>query len=35
MYCFLTNISMSMAVGEVLSADVSFEANGAPTGVLM
>jgi hypothetical protein len=35
MFCFLTSVSMSMAVGEVLSADVSFEANGAPTGILM
>lgn len=29
----LTSVSMSMAVGEVLAADVSFEFNGAPTGV--
>lgn len=26
----LTNVSMSMSVGEVLAADVSFEVNGAP-----
>ena len=30
---WLTNVSMSMAVGTVLSANVSFEFNGAPTGV--
>jgi hypothetical protein len=35
MFCYLTSISMTMAVGEVLSADVSFEANGAPTGIVM
>jgi len=29
----ITSVSMSMAVGEVLSADVAFEFNGAPTGV--
>jgi hypothetical protein len=29
----LTSVSMSMAVGEVLSAEVSFEFNGAPTEV--
>lgn len=29
----LTSASMTMAVGEVLAADVSFEFNGAPTGV--
>lgn len=34
-FCWLTSISMSMAIGEVFSADVSFEANGAPTGVLI
>jgi hypothetical protein len=28
---WLTSIQMQMAVGEVLSAQVSFEANGAPT----
>jgi len=28
--CLLTNVSMSMAVGEVLSANVSFEFVGAP-----
>ena len=32
-YCWLTSISMSMAIGEVFSADVNFEANGAPTGL--
>ena len=31
--CWLTSIAMSMAVGEVFSADVSFEADGAPTGL--
>lgn len=34
-YCWLTSISMSMAIGEVLSADVAFEANGAPVGLAM
>lgn len=34
-HCFLTGIAMSMAVGEVFSADVSFEANGAPTGLVL
>lgn len=29
----LTSVSMSMAVGEVLSASVSFDFNGAPVGV--
>ena len=29
----ITSVSMSMAVGEVLAAEVSFEFNGAPTGV--
>ena len=29
--CYLTSISMSMAVGEVFSADVSFEVDGAPS----
>ena len=33
--CYLTSISMSMAVGEVFSADVNFEANGAPTGLVI
>jgi len=32
-FCWLTSISMSMAIGEVFSADVNFEANGAPTGL--
>lgn len=27
---WITNITMSMAVGEVLSADITFEADGAP-----
>ena len=31
----LTSASMSMSVGEVLSADVSFQANGAPTAVAL
>jgi hypothetical protein len=34
-YCWLTSVSMSMAIGEVFSADVNFEANGAPTGVVI
>ena len=29
----LTSVTMSMAVGEVLAAEVAFEFNGAPTGV--
>ena len=29
----LTSLSMTNSVGEVLSADVSFEGNGAPTGL--
>ena len=29
----ITSVAMSMAVGEVLAADVAFEFNGAPTGV--
>jgi len=29
----ITSVSMSMAVGEVLAAEVAFEFNGAPTGV--
>jgi hypothetical protein len=29
----ITNAAMQMAVGEVLAADVSFQVNGAPTGV--
>jgi len=29
----LTSVAMAMSVGEILSADVSFEFNGAPTGV--
>lgn len=33
--CYLTAISMSMSVGEVFAADVSFEANGAPTGLVI
>jgi len=31
----LTSAAMSMAVGEVLSAEVSFEFNGAPTAVAL
>jgi len=31
--CFITGISMNSAVGEVLSADISWEADGAPTDV--
>jgi len=31
----LTSASMSMAVGEVLSAEVNFEFNGAPTAVVL
>ena len=31
----ITGISMNSAVGEVLSADISWEANGAPTEVTM
>ena len=30
---YLTNVSMSLAVGEVFSADISFDVVGAPTGV--
>tara|TARA_B100001029_G_scaffold165748_1_gene157622 strand:- start:768 stop:1202 length:435 start_codon:yes stop_codon:yes gene_type:complete len=30
---FITGISMNSAVGEVLSADISWESNGAPTEV--
>ena len=33
--CYLTSISMLMAVSEVFSADVNFEANGAPTGLVI
>jgi len=33
--CVLTSVSMTMAVGEVLSADVAFEFNGAPLGVVL
>ena len=28
--CILTSVSMAMGVGEILSADVAFEFNGAP-----
>jgi len=28
--CILTSVSMAMGVGEILTADVSFEFNGAP-----
>ena len=31
--CFITGISMNSAVGEVLSADIGWEADGAPTDV--
>lgn len=31
----LTSVAMSCAVGEVLSADVAFQFNGAPTGVAL
>lgn len=33
--CYLTSIAMAMSVGEVLSADVSFEVDGAPTGLVL
>lgn len=33
--CVITSASMTMAVGEVLSADVAFEFNGAPTSVVL
>ena len=32
---FLTSVSMTCAVGEVLSADVAFQVNGAFTGVVL
>mgnify|MGYP003149547571 CR=1 FL=1 len=32
-YAYLTSLSMTSSVGEVLSADVSFEVNGAVTGL--
>ncbi len=32
---YVTGVSMNSAVGEVLSADISWEANGAPTEVTM
>lgn len=31
--CWLTSVEMSMAVGQVLSANCAIEFNGAPTGV--
>lgn len=31
----LTSVSMEMSVGEVLSADVAFQVNGAPTAVTL
>ena len=34
MRCFLTSISMTMSVGEILSADISFEVDGAPRSVV-
>ena len=30
-----TSFSMTSAVGEVIAADISFEANGAPTGLVL
>jgi len=27
----ITNVSMTMSVGEILAADISFQAHGAPT----
>jgi len=33
--CVITSVAMTMAVGEVLSADVAFEFNGAPLGVAL
>ena len=33
--CIITSVSMSMAVGEVLSAEVAFEFNGAPEAVVL
>jgi hypothetical protein len=33
--CILTSVSMAMAVGEVLSADVAFEFNGAPRAMVL
>ena len=32
-YAYITSLSMTSSVGEVLSADVSFEVNGAVTGL--
>lgn len=32
-YAYLTSLSMTSSVGEVLAADVSFEVNGAVTGL--
>ena len=32
-YAYITRLSMTNSVGEVLSADVSFEVNGAVTGL--
>ena len=32
-YAYITSLSMTNSVGEVLSADVSFEVNGAVTGL--
>lgn len=33
--CVITSASMTMAVGEVLAAEVAFEFNGAPTSVVL
>lgn len=33
--CVITSASMSMSVGEVLSADIAFEFNGAPTSIVI
>lgn len=33
--CVLTSVAITMAVGEVLSADVSFQLNGAPKEVVL
>jgi hypothetical protein len=33
--CWLTSVEMTMAVGEVLSANVSFEFDGAPRGMVL
>ena len=33
-YAYITSLSMTSSVGEVMSADVSFEVNGAVTGLI-